>query len=132
MPKILKTSKKSDKKQNKITIYFFSAAKGLIFFINGLIPLSLFILKNSSNTAFVYAFSFVLMALGGFISGFSAYKKLRGRGFFNGIIAASIYMGVLFVLIIALMKFQVKTNILLIAPICLLSGFFGGTVGANT
>ena len=133
MPKILKTDKRTVKNHSKITIYMFSALKGLVLFLIGLLITSLLIIKNSSNDGIIfYIFSFVLMALGGFVSGFSAHKKLKGRGFINGVIAASIYLLVLFIIIIISMKFQVGTNILLIAPICLVSGFLGGMVSANT
>lgn len=132
MPKILKTQKKSDKKHNKITVYCISAIKGLVIFLNGLGVLSLLVLKNSSDSAVFYIFSFVIMALGGFFSGFSAYRNLRGRGFINGVIASVIYMGVIFIFTVALMRFNISANILIIAPVCLISGFLGGTVGANT
>lgn len=132
MPKILKTHKKNDKKQSKITVYCISALKGLMIFLNGIGLLSLLLLKNSTDSVVFYIFSFVIMALGGFFSGFSAYRKLRGRGFLNGIIASAIYMGIIFIFTIALMRFNISANILIIAPVCLISGFLGGTVGANT
>lgn len=132
MPKILKTHKKNDKKQSKITVYCISALKGLMIFLNGLGLLSLILLKNSTDSVVFYVFSFVIMALGGFFSGFSAYRKLRGRGFLNGIIASAIYMGIIFIFTIALMRFNISANILIIVPVCLISGFLGGTVGANT
>lgn len=132
MPKILKTHKKNDKKQSKITVYCISALKGLMIFLNGIGLLSLLLLKNSTDSVVFYVFSFVIMALGGFFSGFSAYRKLRGRGFLNGIIASAIYMGIIFIFTIALMRFNISANILIIAPVCMISGFLGGTVGANT
>ncbi len=132
MPKILKTHKKNDKKQSKITVYCISALKGLMIFLNGLGLLSLLLLKNSTDSVVFYVFSFVIMALGGFFSGFSAYRKLRGRGFLNGIIASAIYMGIIFIFTIALMRFNISANIMIIAPVCMISGFLGGTVGANT
>lgn len=132
MPKIIKTNNKSGKQQNKIITYILSSVKGIVLFIIGLIILSLVILNNPSESLFVYVFSYILIALGGFTSGYSAYKSLRGRGFLNGIVAASIYMCFLLILIVVLMKFQVKTNVLLIIPICVISGFLGGTIGANT
>lgn len=132
MPKILKTHKKNDKKQSKITVYCISALKGLMIFLNGLGLLSLILLKNSTDSVVFYVFSFVIMALGGFFSGFSAYRKLRGRGFLNGIIASAIYMGIIFIFTIALMRFNISANILIIVPVCMISGFLGGTVGANT
>ena len=132
MPKILKTHKKNDEKYSKTTVYCISAIKGLMIFLNGLGILSLLVLKNSSDSVVFYVLSFVIMALGGFFSGFSAYRNLRGRGFINGIIASAIYMGIIFIFTIALMRFNISANILIIAPICLISGFLGGTVGANT
>ena len=103
-----------------------------MIFLNGLGLLSLILLKNSTDSVVFYVFSFVIMALGGFFSGFSAYRKLRGRGFLNGIIASAIYMGIIFIFTIALMRFNISANILIIVPVCLISGFLGGTVGANT
>ena len=132
MPKILKTHKKNDKKYSKTTVYCISALKGLMIFLNGLGLLSLLLLKNSTDSVVFYVFSFVIMALGGFYSGFSSYRKLRGRGFLNGIIASAIYMGIIFIFTIALMRFNISANILIIVPVCMISGFLGGTVGANT
>ena len=132
MAKILKTLKKNDKKYSKPTVYCISALKGLMIFLNGLGLLSLILLKNSTDSVVFYVFSFVIMALGGFFSGFSAYRKLRGRGFLNGIIASAIYMGIIFIFTIALMRFNISANILIIVPVCMISGFLGGTVGANT
>ncbi len=132
MPKILKTVKKTDKKYSKTTVYCISAIKGLVIFLIGLVILSLLVLNNSSDSGVFYVFSFVIMSLGAFLSGFSAYRKLRGRGFINGIIASAIYMGIIFIFTIALMRFNISANILMIAPVCLISGFLGGTVGANT
>ncbi len=132
MPKILKTSKKKERKYNKFTIYCIAAVKGFLVFVIGFAMLSLLVLKNSSESQVLYYLSFFVMALGGFVSGFSAYRKLQDRGFLNGITGSAIYMVFLLITIICLMRFNISANILLTVPLCLISGFLGGTVGANT
>ena len=129
---LLHGTKEKDKKYSKITTYFISALKGFIVFLIGLLILSLLILKKSSDSQVLYLFSFLIMALGGFISGLSAFKNLRGRGFINGITAAAIYLGLLIITVVCLMRLNISGNILLTVPVCLIAGFLGGTIGANT
>lgn len=132
MLQILKTKSKKDKKHSKKYIYCASALKGLLFFSIGFVALSFLLMKSNGNSMFYYIFGYVLIAFGAFISGFSAYKKLRGRGFQNGIIASAVYFVAVFMLIIFCMRFTVNIRLLLILPIALGSGFLGGVAGANT
>ncbi len=129
---ILKTKNKKDKKLSKKSIYCVSALKGVIFYLLGTILLSFLLMRSNNNSMFYFIFGYVLLALGGFISGFSAYKKLKGRGFQNGIIASSVYFVIVFLLIILAMRFEVSVRLLFILPIALGSGFLGGVAGANT
>lgn len=131
MPKIIKTKKKN-KNQSKLLAYMLSAVKGLIVFVSGILIISLLLLKSSESSIVYFIASYFVIALGAFISGYSGYKSLRGRGYQNGLVTAGIYVAVIFILITALMRFNIDTNILLIIPISLVSGFVGGTVGANT
>lgn len=132
MLQVLKTKKKSDKKHSKTVVYCMAALKGFILFAAGILLISLLVMKSSSDSFFYYIAGYILLALGGFVSGFSAYKKLKGRGFQNGIIASSVYFAVIFALITVCMRFDVSGRVLLTLPIAVGGGFLGGIIGANT
>ncbi len=132
MPKIIKTKKKRDKSYSKPVLYVFSVLKGLLIFITGILMTSILILKTSSSSQFFYIFAYLILALGAFISGFDAYRKIKGRGFVNGLIASAAYAITSLIIITISLKFDISLQVLLILPISLISGFLGGTVGANT
>ena len=132
MPSIIKTKKKRDNKHSKNVTYVLCALKGFIFFITGTSLVSLLLLKSQNDNISLYLFAYLILALGGFISGFSAYKKLKNRGFLNGVVASGIYCAFVLALVIILMRFNISANILLMVPISVGAGFLGGTVGANT
>lgn len=131
MPSIIKTKKTKDKKYSKQVTYLFCALKGLFIFITGSLLLSFLLYKTQNNNLTLYIFFYILIAFGGFVSGFNSYKQLKGRGFLNGLIASGIYCGFILLIAIVLMKFSVSSQILLLIPVCITSGFIGGTVSAN-
>lgn len=132
MSKTLKSGKKNEKSKSRAVLYCFAVIKGLIVFTLGIAVLSLIILKNNPNSTVFYCFAYLIIALGSFTGGFGAHKKLRGRGFLNGLTASAVYMAVILIATVLIMKFNFSSNILIIVPICLISGFLGGTVSANT
>ena len=132
MPSIIKTKKNREKKHSKQVTYLFCALKGFLVFIIGSLLLGFLLFKSQNNSLTLYIFLYFVIALGGFISGFSAYRRLKGRGFINGVIASIVYCSFIFFVVILMMRFNVSAQMLLLIPICVLSGFLGGTVGANT
>lgn len=132
MPKILKTGKRNDKKHNKPLIYCMCALKGLLGFGVAIALMGVIILKKAGVSDGWYYISYIGISLGGFICGFSAHKKINGRGFINGLIASFAYCAIMIVLLMIISGFKISPSILIIVPICLISGFVGGTIGANT
>lgn len=132
MPKIIKTSMKRKKNYNIPTLYCFAVLKGLIIFIFGVLITSILVLKSTSQSSFIYYLSYIFIGLGAFICGFDAYKKIKGRGFVNGIISSAVYSVFVIFLAVCLMQFNVSLQLFLLLPLCLFAGFLGGTVGANT
>lgn len=132
MPSIIKTKKNRENKYGKKITYLLCGLKGFVLFIVGALILSLLLLKSQNNNITLYIFLYMIIALGGFISGFSSYRRLKERGFLNGIIGSAVYCALVMLVIIIFMKFNVALNLLLVVPITILSGFLGGTIGANT
>lgn len=136
MPKILKTRLLKDNKSKKSysvkTIYLFAAAKGLVFTFICFFIISFLLYKNNNFSFFYKMIIYLSIALGAFISGFIAYKKVRGRGFINGIICSLIFCAALLLVLIIAMKLNFSGNLLILLPITVVSGFLGGTVSANT
>ena len=130
MPKIIKTKKLTNKNYNIPTLYAFSVIKGLVIFIIGLLFCAFMVLKSPQSNFFYYMV-YVFVALGAFFSGFSASKRINGRGFIKGLISSAAYMLVIIILSINLMKFNISVNLLLLVPLCLLSGFLGGNLAVK-
>lgn len=134
MPKIIKTriakGKKSNKKYSTKTLYVLSALKGFIVSFAGLLITSYLLYKNGDFSFFYKMIIYLSIAMGGFLSGYIAHSKVRGRGFLDGIISASVYSLMLIFIFALLLKINVTAHILIIVPICLLSGFIGGIVKA--
>ncbi|MBE6802230.1 MAG: TIGR04086 family membrane protein [Ruminococcaceae bacterium] len=130
MPKIIKTKKLTNKNYNIPTLYAFSVIKGLVIFISGLLFCAFMVLKSPQSNFFYYMV-YVFVALGAFLSGFSASKRINGRGFIKGLISSAAYMLVIIILSIILMKFNMSVNLLLLVPLCLVSGFLGGNLAVK-
>ena len=129
MPKILKT-KKQQKNQNKTVLCIISVLKGFAVFAIGFLLLSFLIYKANDNLFYYFAVLAVL-ALGTFIAGYISYKKIGGRGIVCGLISAVIILALLIVIVLFTMKFEVTARILLLIPVCLVSGISGGILSAN-
>jgi hypothetical protein len=73
---------------------------------------------------------YLSIALGGFVSGYLAHNRVKGRGFIDGIIGASVYLVMLLFILSLLIKLNLSANILIIVPIAIASGFVGGVAKA--
>lgn len=129
MPKILKT-KKQPQKQKKSLLYLFSVFKGLLLTVIGFLLIS-FLIYKVNDTSFYYYLIFGFIALGSFIAGFISYKKLGGRGIVCGLFSAILIMFLIITITLISINFDVSPRILLIIPVCILSGVVGGIVSAN-
>ena len=134
MPKIIKTriakGKKRNKKYSTKTLYVLSAIKGFIVSFAGLLITSYLLYKNGDFSFFYKMIIYLSIAMGGFLSGYIAHSNVRGRGFLDGIISASVYSLMLIFILALLLKLNLTAHILIIVPICLLSGFIGGIAKA--
>ncbi len=131
MPEILKTKRKKNKELKPVFVYLISALKGLILSLLLLGLISIMLLNNASFTVFYKVFLYVAIGLGGALSGFCAYRRLKGRGIINGAVCGALF-GVLFCLImLVIMSFNVGVNIIYILPLSIVCGVVGGIVGAN-
>ena len=95
MPEILKTKRnktnKSKKSFSPLISYLISALKGLAVALLLLGGLSFIIVSNGSFSAFYKVFSYAAICLGAFVCGFSAYRRIKGRGILNGVVGGGIY-----------------------------------------
>ena len=133
MPKIIKTKIKNSKTKKKYstkTTYILSAVKGLVFTINGLFLISLLLHKGNDFNLFYKIMIYLVIGLGGFMSGFIAHSKVKGRAFLDGIIPSVIYVSFLSFVMILLLKLNFSSHILIIYPIAVISGFLGGIIKA--
>lgn len=133
MPKIIKTKiqgKKSKKKYGTKTLYLISAVKGLAFTLIGLFLIGVLLHKNNEFNLFYKLIIYLVIGFGGFISGYLAHGRVKGRGFLDGIIGSAIYVLSLSLLMILLLKLNFSSHILIIYPIALSGGFIGGVIKA--
>ncbi len=133
MPKIIKTKIKNSKTRKKYstkTTYILSAVKGLIFALNGFFLVSFLLHKGNDFNLFYKIMIFLVIGLGGFISGFIAHSRVRGRAFLDGIIPSVIYISFLSFVMILLLKLNFSSHIIIIYPIAVISGFLGGIIKA--
>ncbi len=130
MPKIIKTKKLTNRTYGIPALYTFAVLKGLAVFLNGLIMCSFMVLKSQQSNFFYYL-AYLFVALGAFLCGYSASKKIKGKGFLKGLISSGIYMLVIILASLILMKFSISVNILLLIPLCLIPGFTGGNLAVK-
>lgn len=130
MPKIIKTKRLSKKIYNTPTLYAFSVIKGLIVALIGVLLCSFMVLRSTQSNFFYYCI-YIFIALGAFLGSYDASKKINGKGFIKGLIASGIFCGVIFALIVVIIRFNVSAFILLLLPLCLISGFAGGILGVK-
>ncbi len=136
MPKIIKT--KPIKRKNNIFkdinpfwAVLLSGLKGFVFSFVFYIVFSMSIYKGNDFTAVIKILIYLITCLGGFISGISAAKWVKGRGIVNGIWGSLVYLVLLIILNAALLKFNVTSSILILIPVCLLGGISGGIYNSN-
>ena len=133
MPKIIKTKIKNSKTKKKYstkTTYILSAVKGAVFSLNGLFLISLLLHKGNDFNLFYKIMIYLVIGLGGFMSGFIAHNRVKGRAFLDGIIPSAIYVLFLSFVMILLLKLNFSSHILIIYPIAVISGFLGGIIKA--
>ncbi len=130
MPKIIKTKKITNKNYNIPTLYAFSVLKGLVVFIIGMILCAFVILRSPQSNFFFYG-AYVFIALGAFWCGYSASKRITGRGIIKGIVASAVYMAIIFILSVILMRFNLSAFVLLLLPVCLIPGAAGGIIATK-
>ena len=135
MPEIIKNKKvkiKKSKPQKPVIVYLLSSLKGFVVSFAGLTLTCFLLMNNSSFNVFTKIIIYVIIGAGAMLSGFIANKKLRGRGYINGLLSAVIYLALYIVITLLLMHFKVNTNILILVPVAVLSGISGGIISANS
>lgn len=135
MPEIIKNKKvkiKKSKPQKPVIVYLLSSLKGFVVSFAGLTLTCFLLMNNSSFNVFTKIIIYVIIGAGAMLSGFIANKKLRGRGYINGLLSAVIYLALYIVTALLLMHFKVNTNILILVPVAVLSGISGGIISANS
>ena len=135
MPEIIKNKKvkiKKSKPQKPVIVYLLSSLKGFVVSFAGLTLTCFLLMNNSSFNVFTKIIIYVIIGAGAMLSGFIANKKLRGRGYINGLLSAVIYLALYIVITLLLMHFKVNTIILILVPVGVLSGISGGIISANS
>ena len=130
---------KADMKKNKINcklnkppfIYLFSVLKGLIFSFFCILAVSLLHINNGTFNGFTKIIIYVAIGIGSFITGYTAFKRLKGRGIVNGFISSLIYSVVYITILLVITGFQVNERVLLVPLVILFFGILGGIVSAN-
>lgn len=122
--------------ENKIfkilIIYLSSMLKGGVVFTVGLSLIAITMEITNSNSALLYYIIYIFVILGGFICGVAAHKKLKSRGFLDGIISSVPYSLFVFIVISALTNFSFNKSVILVFVLSVLGGFLGGITSANT
>lgn len=127
-----KSKRGETKSASKLKLYLFGTLYGLAVFLLGMILLSFVLMKTNSEVMPLYYISYIFAALGAFASAVFTQKRVGGRGFITGILSSVPYLLIIMIICFTSMKFIVSEKILLLIPICVLSGFFGGITAVNT
>ncbi len=131
MPKILKTKSKNQKVNKPVVIYPLCALRGVIvtFLCFGVV--SLLLLNKSSFTTFTKLFLYFSIALGSFVCGYFANKKIKGKGIINGLLSSVFYSVIFIIVVCLLLKFGVSKLLFLTVPLIVVGCITGGVVCAN-
>lgn len=136
MPESNKKSKKKRKlginTSNPTVIYLFSVLKGLVVLMVGLSVVSVIVMKSTDFNLFTKLIVYGFILFGGFLSGFFANRKLKGRGIVNGILASLIYAVVFLIICVIAMGFNISPEILIVLPVSIVGGIIGGIISANS
>ena len=124
--------KGSAKKLLKLMPYVTGALKGFVVFTCLYLITAFIMYKTNAELPAIYYVMFLYIALGGFFCGIHTYKKVRGRGFLNGVISSLPYSMLVCLLICLINGFDVAGDILLTLLLSLAGGFAGGITAANT
>ena len=120
---------------NKLKIikpYLIGVLKGFAVFSILFLLTALIMYKFNLENKAIYYLIYLFIALGGFISAISVYKRVRGRGFLTGVIASLPYSMLVFLLISSILRFNISGDIFLVLLLTLSGGFSGGVTAANT
>ncbi len=126
-----KNLKHNSKYVNLALKYIPCLIKGLIITIVGILILSFAYYKMSSHSVVLYYLNYLFIALGTFVTGNSTYHKLGGRGIVSGAIGSIPLMVFDLISVLIFNHTKVSGLILIIVPICVISGAIGGIVGSN-
>ncbi len=126
-----KNLKHNSKYVNLALKYIPCLIKGIIITIVGILVLSFAYYKMSSNSVILYYLTYLFIALGAFVTGNSTYHKLGGRGIVAGTIGSIPLIVCDLISVLIFNHTKVSGLILIIVPICVISGAIGGIVGSN-
>ncbi len=125
-------NKKYNNKLKIIKPYIIGVLKGFAVFSILFLLTALIMYKFNLDNKALYYLIYLFIALGGFISAISVYKRVRGRGFLTGVIASLPYSVLVFLLISLILRFNISGDIFLVLLLTLSGGFSGGVTAANT
>lgn len=116
----------------KIKPYIKASIIGVVVFAFGISLSACILLKTNSESEAIKLVPYIFLALGSFAAGVSAHKILRGRGFLNGLSEGAVLSAIVFLTVSICLNFEITAKLVLIIPVCLISGFLGGITAANT
>lgn len=131
MPRIIKTKSKKILPDKPLLIYLVNALAGICITVICFLITSYLLVKGNDFSQFTKIFLFILIGISSALSGFLSHKRIKGRGYINGLLTASMYELMLIMLIACVMRFQVSAPLFYTIPIALLSGTTGGIISAN-
>lgn len=131
MPKIIKTKSKRMLPDKPLLIYLVNALVGVVLTVICFFITSYLLVKGNDFSQFTKICLFIVIGISSALSGFLSQKRIKGRGYINGFLTASMYELMLLLLIACVMKFQISVQLLYTIPISLLSGTTGGIISAN-
>ncbi len=135
MPKILKTKKvkqTTNKQYKPIILYLVSVVKGVLVFSGGIILVAFLFMNSGNFNTFTKIMAYAIIFIGAFVSGFCSNRKIKGRGFLDGIISSLLYCVFISVVLIIIMRFNISMNILFVFLCGISGGIIGGIISANS
>lgn len=104
---------------------------GVLIMILGILAVSIMYYKSASEFNYLYFITYIFIIAGAFFTGNLTHKKLGGRGFISGFLG-SVPLIIFDLILITVFSFkELNAFILIIIPICALSGAIGGIVASN-
>lgn len=124
-------SKSKKISQNPGINFLISIIIGISAFVLLLSICAFLLLKININSNYLFLFNFVVSAISVFIGAFVSAYKSKNKKLLKGLLTSLILIIIYFFLFLFMNKYIFTMNLLLIIPVCILTGFIGCVTGIN-